>query len=215
MGRARKTVLAVVAGLAAAAVWTQPHRPSPPGRAPSVAPAPSSPATPATPATAATPQRVSLPRSGAELLATAERAARQAPRPRATQADTATDGATDITPSDAERAEQHRINTYLHGEVIPRLRACWRGLAGPGAITFRHVYVPRDGRWVPADDDHAGVELDDSSLDESQDDAAIACMREAVRGTSWPVADGELAQPSYTLYWRWPVPFPDEPAPAP
>jgi hypothetical protein len=108
--------------------------------------------------------------------------------------------------------EQERINHYFHADVIPRLRECWRGLGGTGTISFKHTYLPVDGQWTPRADDDLGIELDDSTLDEAADEQARACMREAVRGTSWPMGPTEGAQPYYVLYWTWPVPFPDEPA---
>jgi len=98
---------------------------------------------------------------------------------------------------------QQRLNRYFHGDVVPKLRDCWSRVQGEGTIAVKYTYTKGSGRWM-----FDRLEVSQSTLPRGQDAVALKCMQDAVRGTSYPVEQGEGNQNSFVLNWNWPVPFP-------
>lgn len=99
---------------------------------------------------------------------------------------------------------QQRLNRYFHSDVIPKLRNCWSRLLGKGTIEFEHSYrKDASGKWI-ADK----LTASRSTLRRGQEAVALQCMRDAVRGTAFPVEGGDGNARGYTINWTWPVPFP-------
>ncbi len=98
---------------------------------------------------------------------------------------------------------QQRLNRYFHGEVVPKLKDCWSRVQGKGIIALKYTYTKGSGKWM-----FDKLEVSQSTLPRGQDAVALRCMQDAVRGTSYPVEEGEGAQNSFVLNWSWPVPFP-------
>ena len=101
-------------------------------------------------------------------------------------------------------ASQKRLNHYFHGDVIPKLKDCWRRIKGQGTVEIQHTYR-RDatGKWV-ADN----LAVINSTLPAGQDAVALQCMQASVRGTTFPRQSSDSSQGRYVAYWNWPVPFP-------
>ena len=100
---------------------------------------------------------------------------------------------------------QTRINAYFHGDVVPKLKACWGKVQGDGVITIAHDYETAGGAWVPS-----GLDVHESTLPLGQDQVALDCMETAVAGTSFPVDGTEAPAEGHSLFWSWPVPLPTE-----
>jgi hypothetical protein len=98
---------------------------------------------------------------------------------------------------------QQRINRYFHGSVIPRLNTCWSSLQGKGTIALKYTFTKSGARWTLKSE-----ESEQSTLPSGQDAIALRCMRDAVRGSSFPVDRGESTQTTFVVNWNWPVPFP-------
>jgi hypothetical protein len=102
-----------------------------------------------------------------------------------------------------EVEEQARIGAMFE-KVTPALSQCLgASVHARGKLEFRyHLTLAGDG-WTMAQSDDA-LELIDSTLAESDDDAAVDCMRSAARGLTLPMADSihEGAE-SYDIYWSW------------
>jgi len=117
-----------------------------------------------------------------------------------------------IAPQDRTVATQDRINRYFHRDVIPRLRDCWKEVQGAGEIEMKFTYRRAGSGWT-----WERLERSSSTLPGGQDAVALLCMQEAVRGTSFPVGEGDSAGGSgavvadankHVLHWNWPVPLP-------
>jgi hypothetical protein len=98
---------------------------------------------------------------------------------------------------------QQRINRYFHGDVVPRLNKCWSSLQGKGTIALKYTFTKSGARWTIK-----SVESEQSTLPSGQDAIALRCMRDAVRGSSFPVDREESKQTTFVVKWNWPVPFP-------
>jgi hypothetical protein len=100
-------------------------------------------------------------------------------------------------------AAQKAINRYFHASVVPRLKACWERVQGPGSIEIQYRYED-DGRggWA-----FKTLRAGASDLPKGQAEVAVVCMQEAVSGTSFP-KDKRGAAKSYLINWVWPTPLP-------
>ena len=98
---------------------------------------------------------------------------------------------------------QQRLNHYFHGDVVPKLKNCWSRVQGKGTIALKYTYTKGSGKWM-----FDKLEVSESTLPRGQDAVALRCMQDAVRGTSYPIEQGEGNQNSFVLNWSWPVPFP-------
>jgi hypothetical protein len=106
-----------------------------------------------------------------------------------------------------EVATQKRISKYFHDMVMPKLAKCWDPLKGPGSVTFDYDFVRRGTEWI-----FEKTILFHSTIPDDQNGAALKCMREAVKGTSFK-ADGAAETPKqkrFLVSWSWPVPFPPD-----
>jgi len=112
-----------------------------------------------------------------------------------------------VAPQDRTVATQDRINRYFHRDVIPRLRDCWKGVQGAGEIEMKFTYTRAGSGWT-----WERLERSSSTLPGGQDAVAVRCMQDAVRGTSFPVAEGDtggsVARNKFVVNWNWPVPLP-------
>jgi hypothetical protein len=109
----------------------------------------------------------------------------------------------------AERtaAAQNRIAGAFYSSLVPKLKTCWDDVKGQGEIRFKYTYRREGNNWL-----WQGQELDGSSLDKGQDAAALACMQDAARGSTFPLEPEEATRASKELvvYWGWPVPLPPD-----
>lgn len=101
-------------------------------------------------------------------------------------------------------ATQKRINRYFHGSVAPRLKACWSRLSGKGTIEIRYLYGDGAKGWS-----FQSIQASRSDLPKDQEKAAVACMQQAVAGTSFPREKTEKGKTS-SISWAWPVPLPPD-----
>jgi len=102
-------------------------------------------------------------------------------------------------------ATQKRINTYFHDKVTPRLKGCWESLKGSGLVTVDFDFARRDNAWA-----FEKAVLFHSTLPDDQNDAALECMENAVKGTSFAVDDPAAKEKQFLVSWTWPVPFPPD-----
>ncbi len=101
-------------------------------------------------------------------------------------------------------SSQQRINRYFHSDVVPKLKDCWRGVQGNGAVEFEYNFSKiRGGRWT-----FDRVTTGETSLPAGEAAKALRCMQTAVRGTSFAATTEDGDQRSFTLHWNWPVPYP-------
>jgi len=98
---------------------------------------------------------------------------------------------------------QQRINRHFHGDVVPKLKNCWKSIRGKGTISLKYTYTKADTRWS-----FSKLEASQSTLPRGQERVALRCMQDAVRGTSFPLNAAESTQNTFVLNWTWPVPFP-------
>jgi hypothetical protein len=102
-------------------------------------------------------------------------------------------------------ATQKRINRYFHGAVVPKLKTCWSRVSGKGMVEVRYLYTDdAKGGWS-----FKAIQASRSNLPKDQEKAAVACMQQAVSGTSFPKEKTEKAR-SYSISWVWPVPMPPD-----
>lgn len=102
-------------------------------------------------------------------------------------------------------ATQKRINRYFQSEVMPKLKTCWERVQGVGTIEIVYRYEnDTRGGWVLKT-----LEAGKSDLPESQNATALACMQNAVMGTSFPREASDTGD-SYLINWAWPVPMPPD-----
>ena len=97
---------------------------------------------------------------------------------------------------------QKRINRYFHGSVVPRLKSCWGRLSGKGTIEIRYLYGGGAKGWS-----FQSIQASRSDLPKDQEKAAVACMQQAVAGTSFGREKTEKAK-TFSISWAWPVPMP-------
>jgi hypothetical protein len=107
--------------------------------------------------------------------------------------------------SQPERAEQQRIEAMFAERIKGAVAKCFAANvhARAGKITFRYDLAPVGAQWVLSDAAEA-LEIVDSTIPESEDDAALDCMRRAAKGAALPIA-GSLFDGSgpYHIYWSW------------
>jgi hypothetical protein len=106
---------------------------------------------------------------------------------------------------DAEVAAQKRVAAFFHDNVTPQLRSCWGSLKGTGDIRMEYTFARRDNTWVPAE-----VILAHSTIRDDQNDAALKCMEQAVKGASLAINDTDGKTNRFFISWSWPVPFPKD-----
>src|SRR5215213_5757772 len=111
--------------------------------------------------------------------------------------------------SDAGAGAATRIGRYLQDSVVgPDLRTCWAQLKGDGAVAMDMTYRKSGNNWALV-----SVKRTKSSLPEDQSAAALRCMEEAAKGTTFPVDSKEAletAAPTFIVRIGWPVPLPAE-----
>jgi hypothetical protein len=101
-------------------------------------------------------------------------------------------------------ATQKRINRYFHGSIVPRLKSCWSRLSGKGTIEIRYLYGGGAKGWS-----FRSIQASRSDLPRDQEKAAVACMQQAVAGTSFGKEKTEKAK-TFSISWVWPVPMPPD-----
>jgi len=102
-------------------------------------------------------------------------------------------------------ATQKRINRYFHSEVMPKLKTCWERVQGVGTIEMIYQYEnDTKGGWA-----FKTLEVGKSDLPEGQNTTAMACMQNAVTGTSFPREASETGE-TFLIDWVWPVPMPPD-----
>jgi hypothetical protein len=99
-------------------------------------------------------------------------------------------------------ATQKRLNRYFHSAVVPKMKQCWARVQGAGVISIEFTYTRKGRQW--AWEKLAGRK---STLPRDQDAVALRCMEQAVRSTSFSVADDDKGD-KYMIVWNWPVPWP-------
>jgi hypothetical protein len=103
----------------------------------------------------------------------------------------------------AVMAEQDRVNQYFHRQVLPKLKDCWSDLKGEGSIAVRVSYGRYDSLWTAGE---AGVNK--STLPKDEEQLALRCLAESVRGTSFPAEGPDGDATEYQVNWSLPVPWP-------
>ena len=95
-------------------------------------------------------------------------------------------GQTQIQPSsfsDNGLAAQKRISRSLQSTVMtPTMRECWSRLRGEGAIAMDFSYKKSGNNWALET-----VGVTKSTLPKEQETAAVKCMQDAARNSSFPV----------------------------
>src|SRR5262249_9070509 len=104
---------------------------------------------------------------------------------------------------DKEVATQKHINTYFHDKVTPKLTSCWGALKGSGMVRIDIHFVLRDKAFAPEK-----ATLSHSTIPDDQNDAALKCMGEAVKDTSFMLDSTIKTDNRFLVSWNWPVPFP-------
>ena len=115
---------------------------------------------------------------------------------------------TEAGPSvDPDVATQNRLNSFMFVAVVPKVQSCWSKLQGSGSVVFNYTYRRSGTNWV-----WNKHEVESSTIDRGQDAAAVQCMTEAAKGTSFPMEAEEAARRSeeMNIHWEWPVPFPSD-----
>lgn len=104
-------------------------------------------------------------------------------------------------------AAQEAVNRYFHAAVTPKLRTCWDRVQGEGTIELALTYVRSEGGWMLE-----SVAALRSDLPEEQRAAAVRCMQESARGTSFTLGgdEGSRNAGKLVLKWVWLVPLPAE-----
>jgi len=100
---------------------------------------------------------------------------------------------------------QDRVNRQLHQQVVPRLLSCWGEIEGEGTLAVQQGYTRQRDLWIAGEATVTGT-----SLTQGQDERALRCFQEAVRGTSFAVErdDGEAQE--FLVNWSLPVPWPKD-----
>jgi hypothetical protein len=110
---------------------------------------------------------------------------------------------------EAERtiAAQTVVNHYFYTVVTPKLRTCWDRVKAEGTIEMALTYRKSGQRWV-----FDGVERIGSSVPEKEAAAALQCMQDSARDTSFVLEEKDRAKKyeKFVLKWTWLVPLPAE-----
>ena len=108
---------------------------------------------------------------------------------------------------DPDVAAQNRINAFMFVAVVPKVQSCWSKLPGSGNIVFKYTYRRTGTNWV-----WNRHEVESSTIDRGQDAAAMQCMTDAAKDTSFPMEAAEAARrgDEMNIHWEWPVPFPSD-----
>jgi len=101
--------------------------------------------------------------------------------------------------------EQNRLNGFFFAAVLPKLESCWSHVQGKGGIAFHYTYKREGTKWV-----WGGQEIEKSNLSPEQQQAALQCMQEAAKGSSFQMEALEAVynMSEIHIHWAWPVPFP-------
>jgi hypothetical protein len=104
-------------------------------------------------------------------------------------------------------AAQQVVNHYLFSSVTPKLRTCWSKLQGEGTVDIALRYRKSDGKWA-----FERAEPIRTTLPNEQLAAAVACMGESAKGSSFALDEsaGEKAFERFVVKWTWLVPLPEE-----
>lgn len=104
-------------------------------------------------------------------------------------------------------AAQDRIAKAFYTSIVPKLKKCWNQVDGKGAVRFLYTYQRAGDRWV-----FRQAQKHATSLDESQTEAALRCMQEAARDSTFPVHADDVTESTegMEIYWGWPVPLPED-----
>ena len=100
-------------------------------------------------------------------------------------------------------AQRTRINGFFYAVLVPKLKTCWGRISGKGEIEFKLIYRKAEQSW-----DWQQAELE-SKVPAAQSTAALACMQDSSRGSSFPATPEEARMSQFTIHWAWPIPFPD------
>jgi hypothetical protein len=102
---------------------------------------------------------------------------------------------------------QNRINSFMFVAVLPKLHSCWSRLQGNGTVLFKYSYKRSGTNWVWSTHD-----IESMTIPRDQAAAALYCMNEAARDTSFPMEASEAARRTdeMDIHWEWPVPFPGD-----
>lgn len=119
------------------------------------------------------------------------------------QPDTEVEAEPEMADTLAIESQKH-INRYFHREVIHKFRQGWTEISDSGkSVTFEYTYTRDRDRWI-----FDQVRTEATTLKGSNDSLALALMSSATAGTVFPATifkeDSLL-----TLFWTWPVPFPE------
>ena len=102
-------------------------------------------------------------------------------------------------------ATQKAINRYFHSAVMPKLKPCWGRVQGKGTVVVKYLYADNGkGGWS-----FQSIAGSRSDLPKGQEKAAVDCMQQAARGTSFPKEKTDKGK-SYLIGWAWPVPLPPD-----
>ena len=106
---------------------------------------------------------------------------------------------TDVDPTQA------RIADAFYRTITPHLKACWPDAKEGGEIEFKFTYHSKEDHWALQQ-----LELDASPLPAGVTAAALQCMRDAARGSTFPLEPRETAAKAkrFVITWGWPVPLP-------
>jgi len=103
-------------------------------------------------------------------------------------------------------AAQSRVNRYFKNKVAsPKLKECWGRLTGEGVIATDITYRKTGGAWT-----FESVEATESTIPQDQVSAALQCLQDAAKATSFPVDPGSVYEKDaseFVLRWTWPVPL--------
>jgi hypothetical protein len=108
-------------------------------------------------------------------------------------------------PCEKAIATQNRINRYFHNAVLPKLKNCWQGVKGQGAIAIEFNYKRGGSDWATE-----AMKIQTSTLPEGQQAVAFKCLQDSVQGTSFPVEEGDGSAQEFFVNWSWPVPLPKD-----
>lgn len=105
---------------------------------------------------------------------------------------------------EAAIADQNRVNRYFHQTVVPNLEGCWSGIRGAGTIAVQLRYARTGNVWEPA-----ASTVRSSTLPRGEENVALGCLQQAVRGTSFAAAESDTDADALNVNWSFPVPWPD------
>lgn len=109
--------------------------------------------------------------------------------------------------TDKGAAAQQRIGTYLQDAVVTdRLRSCWSRIKGQGALATDLTYTKSGSNWS-----FENAKVTKSTLADLESSAALKCLEESARGTTFPVNTEQALEteaPRFIVRLGWSVPLP-------